>query len=171
MLLCYSTERRNSEEGELLSIFIDLCLIIGQPWTCRTERRERRTGLLSTLFFTKCLSSFIYTVCGIIYFILFFKGPQGPPGPPGKVVSVSKHIFYHLLNLLQPNTDNTKEAELHVILRLCSINRLTSQASLKEREERRYCTVPVKEIVCPCTVTYISSYYSYLWPTQSKIHR
>ena len=42
MLWCYSCEAVREEtgkEGQLLSIFIDLCSIIGQPRTCRTERR------------------------------------------------------------------------------------------------------------------------------------
>lgn len=41
--------RGEREEGRPLGVFIDLCSIAGQSWTCWTERRERRAGTLSSL--------------------------------------------------------------------------------------------------------------------------
>lgn len=80
-----------------------MCWITGQPWTCRTERRVGRKGLLSALFLQSAWQIHCYYTHGFTYFTLFFKGLQGPPGLPGKVVSL-----WHTVACLKPDEPHDK---------------------------------------------------------------
>lgn len=79
-------ERRKYEKGQLVGSFINLCLLIGQSWTCRAERRERRSGLLSVIiqFIIQCelstVNVLVHSHSVLLHFLRVFKVLQDHQG-------------------------------------------------------------------------------------------
>lgn len=87
-LLCYSTETLREETVNEISCsapFIDLCSITGQPRTCRTERRERRTGSSSAFIFYKVLFLNVIILSAVIHILhSLLQGTPRASGTAGK---------------------------------------------------------------------------------------